>query len=260
GDDGDGPARHRRPHVHVAAHPRHGGFREPRRAGCGDRGQRHRDGHRRTAPDRRPRPHGPGRGPRARGRRAAAEHGGLLHRARRGPHRQARPRGVRDRPRQARGHRRRADAPARRARAAARRRGARRRRLHRPALHDRRPGARAAPRGRRMRGGHAARLADRQRHGHREPVQPAAHRRAGERAGDPRRRRGHGVRRDARARARRRRGPHRHRHLARGGARRDGAGDPPRRRGRPAGPRGGPHPAAPVRRGVDAARGKAGVL
>ena len=78
-------------------------------------------------------------------------------------HRQARPRGVRDRLDQARGHRRRAHAAARRARAAARRRGARRRRLHRPALHDRRPGARAAPRGRRLRGGHAARLADRQR-------------------------------------------------------------------------------------------------
>ena len=47
--------------------------------------------------------------------------------------------------------------------------GARRRGLRRAALHDRRPGARAPPGRRRLRGGHAARLADRQRPGDRQP-------------------------------------------------------------------------------------------
>ena len=92
--------------------------------------------------------------------------------------REARPRGLRDRPGQARGHRRRAHAAARRARAARRRRGAGRRRLHRAALHQRRPRPRAAPGGRRLRGGHAARVADRLRHRHRQPVQHRADRRA----------------------------------------------------------------------------------
>ena len=73
----------------------------------------------------------------------------------------ARPRGVRDRLGQARGDRRRAHAAARRARAARGRRGARRRRLHRAALHERRPDPRAPAGGRRLRGGDAARLADR---------------------------------------------------------------------------------------------------
>mgnify|MGYP003694788401 CR=1 FL=1 len=54
-------------------------------------------------------------------RRAAAQHGRLLHGPRRGAHRAAGPRGVRDRLGQARGDRRRAHAAARRARAAARR-------------------------------------------------------------------------------------------------------------------------------------------
>ena len=52
----------------------------------------------------------------------------------------------------------------------ARRRAARRRRLHRPALHERRPDPGAAPGGRGLRGGHAARLADRLGHGHPQPA------------------------------------------------------------------------------------------
>ena len=96
---------------------------------------------------------------------AAAQHRRLLHRARRGADRQARPRGVRDRLGQARGHRRRPDAAARRAGAARGRRGARRRRLRRAALHERRPDPRPPARGRRLRGGDAARLADRLGHG-----------------------------------------------------------------------------------------------
>ena len=79
----------------------------------------------------------------------------------------------------------------------ARRRAARRRRLRRAALHDRRPGARAAPGGRRLRGGHAARLADRLGHGDPQPLQPRADPRADAAAGDPRRGRRHRLRRRA---------------------------------------------------------------
>ena len=59
------------------------------------------------------------------------------------------------------------------------RRDARGRRLHRAALHERRPDPRPPARGRRLRRGDAARLADRERHGHQQPVQPAPDRRAG---------------------------------------------------------------------------------
>ena len=65
-------------------------------------------------------------------------------------------------------------------------------------------------------------------------VQPAADPRARGRAGDPRRRRRHRVRRGAGDGARLRRGPVRERDLARRGPGDDGAGDPPRHRGRPA--------------------------
>ena len=125
----------------------------------------------------------------------------------------------------------------------------------RPALHDRRPGPRPPPGGRRLRGDHAAGLADRQRHGHPQPVQPRADPRADRAAGDPRRRRRHRVAtprwrwssaatasscasaisraQDPVAMAR---------------------GDPRRRRGRPARPRRRPHPAPALRRGLDPAR------
>ena len=83
----------------------------------------------------------------------AAEHRGLLHRARRRDHRAARARGAGDRLGEARGDRRRQDAAARRRRAARGRRDAGGRRLHGAALHQRRPRAgrsasrtRAAPR------------------------------------------------------------------------------------------------------------------
>ena len=65
----------------------------------------------------------------------------------------------------------------------ARRRGraARRRRLHGAAVHHRRPGPGAPPGGGRLRRGDAARLADRLRRRHPQPLQRADHRRAGAR-------------------------------------------------------------------------------
>ena len=127
----------------------------------------------------------------------AAEHRRLLHRARRRHHRPARARGVRDRLGEARGDRRRQDAAARPGRAARGRRDAGGRRLHGASLHQRRPDPGPPARGRGLRGGDAARLADRQRHGHSQPLQPAADPRAGARPGDPRRRHRHGLRRRA---------------------------------------------------------------
>ena len=113
----------------------------------------------------------------------AAEHGGLLHRRRGGAHRAAGPRGAGHRLGEARGHRRRAHAAARSGRAARRGRDAGGRRLHGAAVHQRRPGARPQAGGGRVRGGHAARLADRLRARH---PQPAQHRSSSsERAGVP---------------------------------------------------------------------------
>ncbi len=80
---------------------------------------------------------------------------------------------------------------------ACRRRAPRRRRVHGAALHERRPDPRPAPGGGRLRGGDAARLADRLRRRNPQPLQRADHRRAGERAGDPRRRHRHRLRRGA---------------------------------------------------------------
>ena len=173
--------------------------------------------------------------------RAAAQHRGLLHRARRGPDRQARPRGVRDELGQARGDRRRAHAAARRARAARGRRGARRRRLHGAPVHQRRPDPRAPAGGRRLRRGDARRLADRLGPGAAEPVQPAPDPRAGDGPGDPRRRRRHRLRRGAGDGDRLRRRAVRDRDLARRGPGGDGARDParaPRPAGSPTAPGG----------------------
>ena len=107
-----------------------------------------------------------------------AEHRRLLHGPRRGPHRAAGARGVRDRLGQARGDRRRPHPVPRRGRAGRRRRDPGRRGLHRPALHERRPDPRPPPRGRGLRRGDAARLADRLGDGDPQPLQPADHRRA----------------------------------------------------------------------------------
>ena len=177
----------------------------------------------------------------------APEHGRLLHRARRGDHGPAGARGARDRLGEARGDRRRQDAAARPGRAAGGRRDARGRGLHRPALHERRPDPGPPARGRRLRRGDAARLADRQRHGHPQPVQPAADRRAGARPGDPRRRHRHRFRRRDRDGGGLRRRAARQRGLARRGPGDDGAGDAQGRRGRLRGARAGPDPAAPLR-------------
>ena len=173
--------------------------------------------------------------------------------------RAARARGVRDRLGQARGHRRRPHAAARRARAAAGRRGARRRRLHRAALHERRPDPRPAPGGRRLRGGHAARLADRRRAW--GSATRTTSRLIVERASVPvilDAGVGTASRRGAGDGARLRRRAVRERDLPRARPGRDGARDPRRRRGRPPRPRRRAHPAAPARRGVDARGGPRG--
>ena len=60
-------------------------------------------------------------------------------------------------------------------------------RLHGPAVCERRPDSGPPPRGGRLRGGHAARLADRLRDGDPEPLQHPDHRRGGRGSGDPRR-------------------------------------------------------------------------
>ena len=150
-----------------------GGFRSLDALAAAHRGVRHRARHRRAAPHRPGRARLDRRRARPRRRPAAAQHRRLLHGARRGAHRQARARGVRDRLGQARGDRRRAHAAARRAGAARGGRGARRRGLHRAPVHERRPDPRPPAGGRRLRGGDAARLADRLRHGPAQPVQPA---------------------------------------------------------------------------------------
>ena len=161
-----------------------------------------------------------------------------------------------DRLGEARGDRRRPHAAARPRRAARRRRGAGGRRLHGAALHERRPDPGAAARGRGLRRGDAARLADRERHGDQQPLQPAPDRRAGARAGDPRRGRRHRLRRRAGDGGRLRRRAARKRDLPRRGPARDGARDAQGGRGRLRGARGGAHPAAPLRAGVLARGGR----
>ena len=132
-----------------------------------------------------------------RGVRDAAEHRRLLHRCRRRADRAPGSRGARHELGEARGDRRRAHAAARPDRTPQRRRNACRRRLHRAALHERRPGARAPARAGRLRGRDAARLADRLRARHPQPAQHRADRRARRGAGRPRRRDRHGERRGA---------------------------------------------------------------
>ena len=183
------------------------------------------------------------------------EHRRLLHGARGGHHREARARGARHGLGEARGDRRRPHAASRPGRAAGGRRGARGRRLHRPPLHERRPDPRPPPRGRRLRRGHAARVADRQRHGHQQPLQPAADHRAGARAGDPRRGRGHRLGRRAGDGGGLRRRAAGQRDLAGRGPGGDGARDAEGDRGRLRGPGGGEDPTPAVRAGVLAGGG-----
>ena len=106
--------------------------------------------------------------------------------------------------------------------------------------------------------GDAARLADRQRHGHPQRLQPVDPARAGVRAAGPRRRRGHRVRRGAGDGAGLRRRAVRERDLARRGPGRDGPRHPRRGGGRPARARRRAHSAPALRRGLDARRGPAG--
>ena len=168
----------RRPRVDLAPDRRDRRLPLARADGGGAGRLRGGDRHRRPAPHR-PRRQGLGarRDRQARPLRPA-QHGRLLHRPRRGPHRAARPRGVRDRLDQARGDRRRPHPLPRRGRAARRRRDPGRRGLHRPPLHQRRPDPRPPPGGGRLRRGDAARLADRLRRRHPQPLQRRDHRRA----------------------------------------------------------------------------------
>ena len=108
--------------------------------------------------------------------RAAAEHRRLPHGRRSRAHRAARAGGARYRFGQARGARRRPDAAAGPGRDPRRRRAAGRRRVHRVRLHERRPGARAAAGGGRLRRGDAAGRADRHRPRHPESAQHRADR------------------------------------------------------------------------------------
>ena len=156
-----------------------------------------------------------------------AEHRGLLHGPGRRAHGAARTGGVRDRLDQARGHRGRSHPVPGRRGADRRRPAARRRGLHGPAVHQRRPHTRPPPGGRRVRRGDAAGLADRLRDGDPESLQRPDHRRARFGAGGPRRRHRHPVGRGAGDGAGlRRRAP-----LELGGpsqgARADGRGDAP---------------------------------
>ena len=135
----------------------------------------------------------------ARRRRAgAAQHGRLPLRPRGGADRRAGPRGARHELGQARGDRRR-DArllpdAVELLEAAETLVG---RRLHRAALHDRRPGAGPAAGRRRLRGGDAARVADRLRAGRPQPARDRGGARRGRRPGRARRRHRHRQRRGA---------------------------------------------------------------
>ena len=123
----------------------------------------------------------------------AAEYRRLLHRRRSDPHGAARTRGRAVELGEARGDRRRADALPRQRSADRGDAHARARRLRRAAVHDRRSGRVPQARGRRRRGGHAARRADRLRARHPEREQHPHHPRVRARAADRRRRRRHRV-------------------------------------------------------------------
>ena len=107
-----------------------------------------------------------------------AEHGRLPDRARGRPHRPAGPRGPGDELGQARGGRRRTHPAARPDRAAGRRTNPCRTRVSGAAVHQRRPDPGPPAATGRLRRGHAARVADRQRSRHRQPAQHRADRRA----------------------------------------------------------------------------------
>ena len=181
--------------VHVAPVRRHRQVLVARRDGAGARGVGRRDDHRRRPAREHLRPL---EGVAARLHRhvevfPAAEHRRLLHRRRSGPHGAARPRGRAVELGEARSDR-------RRAHAVSRQRGADRgdaragaRRVRRAAVHERRSGRLPQARGRRRRGDHAARRADRLRPRHPERQQPAHHPRVRARAAHRRRRRRHGV-------------------------------------------------------------------
>ncbi len=108
-----------------------------------------------------------------------------------------------------------------------------------------------------MRRRDAARLADRQRHGDLQSVQPVDHHRAGRGPGDPRRRRRDRLGCRSRDGARVRRGVVRQRHLARSRPGGDGARGCARRPRRPARARRRAHPAPPLRAGFDDGGGNA---
>src|SRR5690606_19497446 len=133
-----------------------------------------------------------------------------------------------------------------------------RRRVHGAAVHERRPGAGAEAGGRRLCGGHAARVADRVRARHPQPAQLRADRGAGGRAGDPGRGRGHGLRRGPGDGAGVRGGDAGLGGDPGAGAGADGRRDAVRGGRGAAGPAGGADPAAALRAGVVPGGGQGG--
>ena len=136
----------------------------------------------------------------------------------------------------------------------ARRRAAGRGGVHRPAVRVPRPGAAEEARGGRLCGGDAAGVADRQRPRAQAPPRDRDHGRAGRGAGRRRRRAGRAVAGGRGDGARRGRRARQHRDCTRRGSRRDGAGVPAGRRGRPLRPSRRPDRGARDRRGLEPRR------
>ena len=178
-------------------------------------------------------------GPRLRHREPAlevplpAQHRRLRDGARRHQDGGARARGARHQLGQARSDRRPRDALSRRDRAHRRDAAPRRHGLRRAALLHRRSRGVPAPRRCRRERGDADGLADRLRHGRREPGEPRADLPARAGAGDRRCRHRHRLRRGDRDGARRLGDPAQHRGRQGRRSRADGDGDAPCRRGRP---------------------------
>src|SRR6476646_401014 len=159
---------------------------------------------------------------------------------------------------QARGGGRRPYPAPRPGRAARRGPAAGRRRVHRAALHQRRPDSGPAARAGRLRRRHAARRADRVRPRHPQPAQHRDDRRGGERPGRPGRRDRDGQRLDPRHGAGLRRGSHRLGYHPGGRPGADGHRDAAGGDGRARRPERGTHPAPLARPRVQPGRRPAG--
>ena len=225
-DPADSP-RPRRLHARIAAARRDGQVRLLRAHGRGAPRERNALRHRRhppREPRRECRPVAP-RPPRPIPLHDPPEHGRLLRREVRDPHRRALARASRDEAREARGPRRSEDAPARSRRHARGDEGARPSGLRRPRLHVGRPAPRRPARGARREERDARGLAHRIGAGRPEPERDPDPPRARPGPRDRRRGRRHRVGRRVRDGARRARCPPEHRHRLRPRARPHGRGD-----------------------------------